>query len=94
MKKTDLIAYCGLYCGTCAAHTQVVANLAKDLMAQLKKDKFDKVADYLAKMPMFKAFKYYEKGNELLEAMTKMRCGKGCKAGGGWSGCQIRNCAK
>jgi hypothetical protein len=92
-KKTSLIAYCGLYCATCPAYTQVVADLAKDLRVELKKGKFDKVADFLAKMPAFNAFKHYEQGYELLGAMTKMRC-KSCKSGGGWSGCKIRKCAK
>ncbi len=92
-KKTDLISYCGLYCATCPGYTQIPANLAKELRAALKKGKFDKVADFLAKMPAFSAFKYYKQGFELLGAITKMRC-KGCKNGGGGPGCKIRKCAK
>jgi len=30
-KRTDLIGYCGLYCGDCAAHTQTVANLIQGI---------------------------------------------------------------
>ena len=93
-KKTDLIAYCGLYCATCPAYTQVAANLAKNLRAELKKGKFDKVADFLSKIPVFAAFKHYGQGYELLGAITKMRCGRGCKGGGGGPDCKIRICAK
>jgi hypothetical protein len=65
-KKTSLISYCGLYCATCPGYTQIAANLAKDLRAELRHGKFDKVADFLAKIPAFVAFKYYEQGYELL----------------------------
>ncbi len=90
MKKTGLIGYCGLYCGRCPAYTQTVANLAKDLRVELKRGKFDKAADFLAKIPPFKAFKYYEQGCELLDAMAKVRCGKACRQGGGSPDCKIR----
>lgn len=92
-KKTDLISYCGLYCATCPGYTQVPANLAKELMTELKKSKIDTVSDVLAKMPGFGAFRYYKQGSELLDAITKLRC-KGCKSGGGSSACKIRICAK
>ncbi len=92
-KKTSLVGYCGLYCVTCPGYTQVAANLAKDLRAELRRGKFDKVADVLAKIPAFGAFKYYKQGYELLGAMTKLRC-KGCRKGGGAPDCKIRICAK
>ena len=92
-KKTDLIAYCGLYCATCPGYTQIPANMAKNLKAELKKGKFEDVADFLAKMPVFGAFKYYKQGVELLDAIAKMRC-PGCKKGGGGPDCKIRKCAK
>jgi hypothetical protein len=92
-KKANLIGYCGIYCGTCPGYTQVPANLAKELRAELKKGKFDKVADFLAKMPAFGAFKSYKQGFELLGAISKMRC-KGCRKGGGGPDCKIRICAK
>jgi len=88
-----MVAYCGLYCATCPGYTQVPANLAKQLKAELKKGKFDTAADFLAKMPGFGAFKYYKQANELLDAVSKLRC-KGCKSGGGSPKCEIRICAK
>jgi hypothetical protein len=92
-KKTNLIGYCGLYCATCPGYTQIAANLAKELRAELKKGKFDKAADYLAKMPGLEAFKNYEKCYEMLKAMATLRC-PGCRKGGGGPDCKIRICAK
>jgi hypothetical protein len=94
-KKTDLIAYCGHYCGTCPAHTQEVAELTKNLRSRLRKDKFDKYASVLAKVPAFKAFKHYDKGCDLLNALMKMRCKNGTCRDGGWSlSCKIKKCAE
>jgi hypothetical protein len=91
--KTDLIAYCGLYCGSCPGYTQIPANLAKNLKKELAKGKFEKVSDFLAKMPAFEGFKYYKQGIELLKSIEKLRC-KGCRKGGGSPDCKIRICAK
>jgi hypothetical protein len=91
-KKTDLIAYCGLYCATCPALTGSIANLAKDLRKELKRSKCDKAASGLAKIPTFAAFKHYDKFDELLVALTQMQCKKPCRAGGGSPNCQIRKC--
>ncbi len=92
-KKTDLIGYCGIYCATCPGYTQIPANLAKELRAELKKGKFDKIADFLAKIPVFGAFRYFKQGFELLGAISKLRC-PGCRKGGGGPDCKIRICAK
>ena len=95
MKKTELIAYCGLYCATCPSHTQEVADLARDLRKELRRNKFAKYSDFLSKMPGFGAFENYEIGYELLGAMTKIRCKhKYCRAGGWGGGCKIKKCAK
>lgn len=93
-KRTELIAYCGLYCGTCPAYTQNMANLAKDLQQELRRAKCEKAAPGLAKIPAFAAFKHYGKFSELLVALTQMRCKKACRAGGGSPECRIRICAK
>jgi hypothetical protein len=93
-KKTELVAYCGLYCAECPVYTQTAANLAKDLRSQLRKDKFGEAAPSLAKMAQFKAFKHYGKGYELLGAIMKMRCPHNSCREGGWSpGCKIKKCA-
>jgi hypothetical protein len=95
VKKTELIGYCGLYCGTCPSYTQVAADLARDLRNELRKGKFDKAADFLAKMPAFAAFKNYKEGYGLLGAIMKIRCKHGfCRPGGWDSRCKIRRCAR
>jgi hypothetical protein len=91
-KKTDMIAYCGLYCATCPAYTGSIAKLAKELRKELKRSKRDKAAPGLAKIPPFAAFKHYDKFDEILVVMTQMQCKKPCRAGGGSPDCQIRKC--
>lgn len=44
-KKQDLIGYCGLYCGDCSGYTQTVANLARDLRKELRRYRYDKMAE-------------------------------------------------
>ena len=56
----DLIAYCGIYCGDCVGYTQTVPDLARDLRKELRRYRFDKMADMLAQVPFFKEFKDYE----------------------------------
>ena len=93
-KKQDLIGYCGMYCGDCVGYTQTVPNLARDLRQELRRYRFDKMADMLAKVPFFKEFKDYDKCYNLLGTMMKMRCKKLCKGNGGPHDCKIRNCAR
>ena len=93
-KKTDLIAYCGLYCGDCPAYTQSIANLAKGLQQELRRSKCDKAAPALSKIPAFIAFKHYRQFCDLLETMMKMRCKRPCRTGGGYAQCRVRICAK
>lgn len=92
--KTDLIAYCGAYCGDCPAYTQSLANLARDLRKELRRSRCDKAAPALARIPAFSAFKHYQKFDNILGTMMKMKCKKPCKAGGGSAQCQIRKCVK
>jgi len=92
--KTNLIAYCGLYCGDCPSYTQEIADLAKALRKELRHHKFGKYADDLAQMPGFEAFKDYEAGYALLGSMMKLRCKGECKAGGGSRSCPIKKCAR
>ncbi len=92
--KQDLIGYCGLYCGDCVGYTQTVANLARDLKGELRRHRFDKMADMLAKVPIFKEFKDYDKCYNLLGTMMKMRCKEVCRGNGGPPDCKIRNCVR
>jgi hypothetical protein len=92
--RIDLLAYCGLYCGSCPAYTRSIANLAGSLQKELRRSKCDKAAPALAKIPAFSAFKHYPKFCELLDFLMKLRCKKSCRTGGGSAQCRIRKCAK
>ena len=93
-RKTDLISYCGSYCGECPCYTHSIANLAKDLRGEFRRHKFAQFAPVLAKIPEFKTFNHYDKAYEFLGTISKMRCKDACKAGGGGASCPIRKCAK
>lgn len=93
-KKTDMVGYCGLYCGTCPAYTGSMAKPAQELREELRRNKCDKAASRLARIPGLGAFEHYEQLDALLVTLTKMRCTKPCRAGGGSAECRIRRCAK
>ena len=85
-----LIAYCGLYCGTCPGYDGKIADCARDLRKELRKAKFHKIAHGLKKY--FKQFKYYDQSYELLGLMVKFRCKRTCRNGGGPPFCKVRKC--
>lgn len=92
--NTELIAYCGLYCGDCASHTGAVADLARDLRKELRQAKFARTAGFLAEIPYFTVYKDYDKCYEVLGAMVKMRCKHACRGGGGPPFCKMRKCCQ
>ena len=63
-----LVAYCGLYCGDCFAHQGRIADLARELRKELRQARFDKTAEFLAKIPHFGEFKNFDECNDVLEA--------------------------
>ena len=91
---TSLLAYCGLYCGTCPDYTQSIANLASELKSELDRYKVAKAAPAMAKIPKLKAFANYEQFYEVLETMMELRCSNPCKKGGGNPNCEIKLCAQ
>ena len=90
----DLIAYCGLYCGECFAHLGTIPDLARDLRKELRKARFDLIAESLAGMSFFAAYKDYDKCYDVLGAMVKFRCRKSCRNYGGNPFCNIRKCCQ
>ena len=80
--KENLVAYCGLYCEECFAHKGMIADLARDLRKELRQTRFDILADAMSEVSYFKVFKDYQTCYEVLGAMVKFRCHKGCKNGG------------
>ena len=93
-KKTDLISYCGMYCGTCPAYTGSLSTLAKDLQKELRRSKCDKAAAGLAKIPALSVFKHYGRFSDVLSTLAQMVCKRPCRAGGGSPACKIRLCVK
>ena len=92
--EKKFIAYCGLYCDECFFHKGTIADLARDLRKELRHAKFEKTAESLATTPFFPAFKDYNQCYEVLGAMVKLRCNKGCRDGGGNPYCKIRKCCQ
>jgi hypothetical protein len=88
----ELIAHCGLYCGECFNYQGKIADLARDLRKELRKAKFDTVAQGLSKY--FKDFKEYDTCYRVLGAMVKLRCKRSCRDGGGNPMCKIRICCQ
>ena len=90
--STELVAYCGLYCGDCFNYKGEIADLARDLRKKLREAKFDKAAPGLSKY--FKAFRDYGQCYEVLGAMVRLRCKRGCRESGGNPSCKIRICCR
>jgi len=88
----ELVSYCGLYCGDCHGYKQTVADMARDLRKELRDSKYKKFADSMAENNFGKTFKGYDTCYEVLGAMVKFRCHKGCRNGGGPPFCKIRKC--
>jgi hypothetical protein len=93
-ENEDLIAYCGLYCGDCHGYQQKIPDLARDLRKELRKSKYQKFADFLSTHSFGQSFRDYDKCYQVLGAMVKFRCHKGCRSGGGPPFCKIRNCCQ
>jgi len=88
--RTHLIAYCGLYCGDCFSYQGKIADMSRDLRKELRKAKFDRIAEGIP----FKEFKHYRECYEVLGAMVRLRCKRACKGGGGNPFCKIRICCE
>ena len=83
-----MAAYCGLYCEKCAFHTGTIPDLARDLRKELRKARFEKVAEVI---PFLDA-EAYKQTYEFLGSLVKLRC-KGCKVGSRSQFCHIAQCA-
>jgi len=89
-ETSELIAYCGLYCGDCPNHKGEIADLARDLRKKLREAKFDRTAQGLSKY--FKEFRNYEQCYQVLGGMVRLRCKRTCRSGGGPPACKVRSC--
>ena len=93
-EKSDLVAYCGLYCGQCHGYTGVIPDLARDLRKELRNMKYDRFAAFISRYSFGKDFEKYEECYKVLGAMVKFRCKRGCRNGGGSPFCKIRKCVE
>jgi len=92
-EDTNIIAFCGLYCGDCHGYTGKIPDLARDLRKELREIHYDKFASFISTYSFGKEFKNYDECYKVLGAMVKFRCRKGCRNGGGSPFCKIRKCA-
>jgi hypothetical protein len=88
VRKKELVAYCGLYCGDCVKFKQNVSKLAKDLESELSSENFKKLA---ARIP---GIKDYNEFSKVLKTITELKCNDSCRAGGGNPDCEVRLCCQ
>ena len=96
MNSESQVAYCGLYCGDCIIRNGKIASLANELLSQMRKPEFEKLAEGLPQiMPeQFEAMRQTKGCVRVLESMAHLGCYKTCKDGGGGSSCPIRVCCQ
>ncbi len=96
MSHESQVAYCGLYCGDCIIRTGRLAPLARELLGQMRRTEFGKLAEGLPEiMPNpFAALKDSESCMSVLDSMIHLDCNRLCKDGGGSPECRIRACCQ
>lgn len=89
-QNAGLIAYCGMYCGNCPCYRKKenIPDLARDLKEALRKSKFELAAQEIS----LEEFKHYREFYDCLGAVTRLKCRKSCKSGGGSRNCKVRQC--
>jgi hypothetical protein len=88
----ELISYCGLYCPDCHAYKGRISDLAIALRKELRRTDYEKFAKFISKYSQGKDLKNFDEAYKVLGAIAAFRC-DGCRAGGGSSGCKIKQCA-
>ena len=87
-----LIGYCGIYCGDCPGYKGNISDRATDLRKELQKERYDKFAEVISKLPFGKAFENYDKFSEILDLMADFRCTNICRDSECESPCEVRKC--
>jgi hypothetical protein len=83
-KNPDVVTYCGLCCLDCHGHTGKIADLALGSSQRNSGRQNTKNLQMpFSKIPNGKPFEHYQQCYDLLGAMVKFRCKKGCRDGGG-----------
>jgi hypothetical protein len=78
--EINLVAYCGLYCPKC--YKMKVADAAEFLKKELENAR-NKGAKFLENFPTLE---------QNLDNLTKLKCAKFCREGGGKTSCSIKSC--
>jgi len=94
MPEKELTAYCGLYCAYCIHFLNEHSKIAGKLKEKLEKVDFKSYAS--VKSPFGSEFQQYDAFMEVLEALIRHSCSKGCRVGGGCSAepCPVIVCCK
>jgi hypothetical protein len=79
-RDKTLTAYCGLFCGDCIRYKSKAADLALDLLNELKRVHFDNYAT--VKRSSVKAFEHFGEMTKAMEAINHLKCDTPCRLGG------------
>ena len=93
-EDTNLITYCGLYCGDCHSFKGRIPDLARDLRRELRTSKYDKFAEVISKEPFGRPLRNYKECYEVLGAMVKLRCRRTCRERKRATSCGIWKCCR
>ncbi|MFC1990440.1 DUF3795 domain-containing protein [Chloroflexota bacterium] len=93
-EEVGLTAYCGLYCGDCIRYRSKAADLARELISELKNAEFGKYAK--VKSHLMKQFQHFKDFIAVLEAIVELQCNNACRVGGGCPSfsCKIVECCQ
>jgi len=88
-KETELVGYCGLYCGDCIRYRSKASDLARKLLCELHNTEFEKYATV-------KKVEHYGECCEVLEAIVALQCNSPCRIGGGCvpPPCDVLTCCR
>jgi hypothetical protein len=91
-KDKVLTAYCGLYCGDCIRYKSKAADLALELLNELKRVNFENYAK--VKRNSVKEFERYGEMIKTIEAINNLKCNTPCRLGGDGCAkpCEIIKC--
>jgi len=90
----ELTAYCGLYCGDCIRYQSKAADLARDLISELRNTEFDKYSK--VKSLSVEELEHYQEALDVLATIVGLQCNNACRVGGGCPtfSCKIVECCQ
>jgi hypothetical protein len=98
--ENELTAYCGLYCKDCIRYRSRAADLARQILDELKNTQLDKYASIKCseqkQLNPVKQFGHFRECCEVLEAIAALQCNRPCRTGGGCPtfSCEILECCQ